>query len=106
MSEPLWTPQKSRAAQTTLGAFSSWMASRTGKSFADYDDLHRFSTQSPAEFWSALWDFTSVLGHKDDPPYIVNAAKMPGAQFFPGARLNFAENLLRKDGADAALVFW
>jgi len=106
MSNPLWRPEKTRAAQTTLGAFSGWMASRAGKSFADYDDLHRYSTQSAAEFWSALWDFTGVLGDKGDPPFLADAGKMPGARFFPGARLNFAENLLRKDGAGDALVFW
>ena len=107
MSEPLWRPGKTRAAQTTLGAFSVWMASQAGKPFADYDELHRYSTQSPAEFWSGLWDFAGVLGDKGAPPYLIDADKMPGAQFFPGARLNFAENLLKhKDGGGDALVFW
>ena len=68
MSDPLWRPEKARAAQTTLGAFSVWMASRAGKPFAEYDELHRCSTQSPAEFWSALWDFAGVLGDKGAPP--------------------------------------
>jgi acetoacetyl-CoA synthetase len=106
MSEPLWTPEKTRAAQTTLGVFSGWLASRTGKSFTDYEDLHRYSTAAPADFWSTLWDFASVLGDKGNPPYLADAGKMPGARFFPQARLNFAENLLRKKGAGAALVFW
>ena len=99
MSEPLWTPEKTRAAQTTLGVFSGWLASRTGKSFADYEDLHRYSTAAPEDFWSALWDFFSVLGDKGNPPYLADAGKMPGARFFPQAHLNFAENLLRKNGA-------
>jgi len=107
MRKPLWTPEKTRAAQTILGAFSVWMSSRAGKPFADYDELHRYSTQSPAEFWSGLWDFAGVVGDKGAPPYLVDADKMPGAQFFPRARLNFAENLLKhKDGAGDALVFW
>jgi acetoacetyl-CoA synthetase len=107
MRDPLWRPEKTRAAQTTLGAFSVWMASRAGKPFADYDELHRYSTQYPAEFWSALWDFAGVLGDKGTPPYLVDVDKLPGAQFFPGARLNFAENLLKHaDGAGDALVFW
>ena len=107
MSDPLWRPEKTRAAQTTLGAFSVWMASRAAKPFADYDELHRYSTEHPAEFWSALWDFAGVVGDKGAPPYLVDGDKMPGAQFFPGARLNFAENLLKhKDGAGDALVFW
>ncbi len=106
MNDMLWRPEETRAAQSTLAAFSVWMASRAGKSFADYDDLHRYSTREPAEFWSALWDFAGVKGEKGAAPYLVDGDKMPGARFFPQARLNFAENLLAKDGDGAALVFW
>src|SRR6516225_11974910 len=106
MSDPLWRPEKARAAQTTLSKFSGWMASRTAKSFADYAELHRYSIEHLAEFWSALWDFTGVLGDKGPAPYLTDGDRMPGARFFPGARLNFAENLLRKDGGETALVFW
>jgi hypothetical protein len=72
MSEPLWTPEKTRAAQTTLGAFSSWLSSRAGKSFAGYDDLHRYSTVNSADFWSPLWDFASILGDKGNPPCLAD----------------------------------
>src|SRR5262249_26302045 len=105
MSDPLWRPEKTRAQQTTLSAVSVWWASRTAKSFADYEELHRYSTQAPGEFWSALWEFTAVLGDKGRAPYLVDAEKMPGASFFPGARLNFAENLLKHADRDGdALV--
>ncbi len=106
MSQPLWTPEKTRAAQTTLATFSGWMSSRTGKPFNDYGDLHRHSTQSPGEFWSAFWDFAKVVGDKGKAPHLVDADKMPGARFFPDARLNFAENLLCTNGTGSALVFW
>jgi acetoacetyl-CoA synthetase len=107
MTDPLWRPEKTRAAQTTLAAFSVWMASRASKSFTDYEELHGYSVANPAEFWSALWDYTAVLGDKGLPPYLADGDKMPGAQFFPGARLNFAENLLRwRERAGDALVFW
>jgi acetoacetyl-CoA synthetase len=106
MSQPLWRPEKTRAAQTTLATFSAWLSSRAGKPFNDYDDLHSHSTQSPGEFWSAFWDFAQVAGDKGKAPYLVDADKMPGAQFFPSARLNFAENILCKDGPADALVFW
>src|SRR5262245_61935556 len=107
MTDPLWRPEKTRAAQTTLGAFSLWMASRAAKSFTGYEELHRHSVEHAAEFWSALWDFASVLGEKGAAPYLVDGDKLPGARFFPGARLNFAENLLKhaNRGGDA-LVFW
>jgi acetoacetyl-CoA synthetase len=106
MAKPLWTPGESRAGQTTLGVFSSWLASRTGNPLADYDKLHRYSTESPPEFWSQLWDFTKISGDKGEPPFLVDGDRMPGAQFFPAAQLNFAENLLRKTGAGTAIVFW
>jgi acetoacetyl-CoA synthetase len=106
MIQPLWRPEKTRSAQTTLAAFSGWMSSRAGKPFNDYDDLHRHSTQSPGEFWSAVWDYAQIKGDKGSGPYLVDGDKMPGARFFPDARLNFAENLLCKDGDGSALVFW
>jgi acetoacetyl-CoA synthetase len=100
MTNPLWRPEKSRAAQTTLATFSTWMASRAGKSFDEYDDLHRYSIADPAEFWSSFWDFAKVIGDKGKPPYLVDADKMPGARFFPDARLNFAENLCDRKARD------
>jgi acetoacetyl-CoA synthetase len=107
MSDPLWRPEKARAAQTTLAAFSVWMASRAAKPFGGYEELHRYSTQHPAEFWSALWDFAGVVGDKGGAPHLVDGDKMPGARFFPEARLNFAENLLKhRDTEGDALVFW
>jgi acetoacetyl-CoA synthetase len=106
MSQPLWKPEKARADQTTLASFSTWMSSRTGKPLSSYEELHRHSVADPGEFWSALWDFAGVVGEKGSPPFLVDESRMPGARFFPDARLNFAENLLRKDGAGTALVFW
>jgi acetoacetyl-CoA synthetase len=106
MKEPLWTPSPSRLSQATLSQFTEWMAARTGSSFADYEDLHRYSVNAPAEFWSSLWDFSQVIGEKGEPPCLADAGQMPGARFFPNAQLNFAENLLGAGGADPAIVFW
>ena len=106
MIQPLWTPEKARVTQSTLCLFTQWMASAAGQSFADFDDLHRYSVDQSAEFWSRLWDFTHVIGEKGEPPYLIDAERMPDARFFPGAQLNFAENLLAKRGASPAVVFW
>jgi acetoacetyl-CoA synthetase len=57
-------------------------------------------------FWPALWDYCGVVGDKGAPPYITGRNLMPGARFFPGARLNFAENLLARPGSGPAIVFW
>jgi len=106
MKEPLWKPSPSRLSQATLSQFAEWVAARTDSAFADYEDLHRYSVNAPAEFWSSLWDFSQVIGEKGDPPYLADAGQMPGARFFPNAQLNFAENLLGAGGADPAVVFW
>jgi acetoacetyl-CoA synthetase len=105
MTDPLWTPDEARSEGTRLRAFSRWLASRTGASFSDYGELHRFSTASPGEFWSALWDFAGVLGDKGAEPYFVAGDNIEHARFFPAARLNFAESLLGKAGSGTALVF-
>ncbi len=106
MPTPLWTPSEARISQTRLTAFSSWLSSRTGKPLTSYEKLHRWSVENTADFWSALWDFTEISGEKGTPPFLTDAGKMPGAQFFPAARLNFAENLLKRTGGETALVFW
>ncbi len=106
MKEPLWTPSPSRLSQATLSQFAEWLAARTACSFTGYEDLHRYSVNAPAEFWSSLWDFSQVIGEKGEPPYLADADQMPGARFFANAQLNFAENLLGGSGADPAIVFW
>src|SRR6185369_12257073 len=68
--------------------------------------LYRWSIAEPEAFWRAIWDFAGIVGEGPGRVGIENPGKMPGAHFFPEARLNYAENLLRRrDDADA-LVFW
>ncbi|HEX5958930.1 MAG TPA: acetoacetate--CoA ligase, partial [Hyphomicrobiaceae bacterium] len=81
MTEPLWTPDERRSSATTLSAFCTWLSSRIGTPIADYGALHRWSVADPAAFWSAVWDFSQVAGDKGEPPYLIDADKMPGAQF-------------------------
>lgn len=73
---------------------------------SDYAGLYRWSVDRPEEFWSALWDFGGVVAQRE-PDRVVEAFDcMPGARWFPGAELNFAENLLRFDDDRPALVAW
>jgi len=105
MPEPLWRPNPERAAATFMTAFRERVAARSGLELADYGALHRLSTDRPGDVWSWLWDFCAVRGEKGSPPYLVDAGKMPGARFFPGARLNYAENMLIRNDDTPALVF-
>jgi len=96
---PLWQPTPDRAAATLLARFMQ----RAGR--RSYAELHRWSVERREEFWSLVWDFCDVRG-KRTGPVLVNGDRMPGAQWFPQARLNFAENLLRRRDAADAIVFW
>ena len=81
------------------------VSARTDTSLADYDAAYAWSLSSPAQFWTELARFADVRADWGEGPVIEHPAQMPGARFFPGARLNFAENLLKfADGRDA-LVF-
>ncbi len=101
---PLWTPTPQRIAAEPLTAFMFAASGRAGRRFSSYGDLHRWAVDDRAAFWSLVWDFCGVSGDKGGR-LLVDGDRMPGASFFPDARLNFAENLLRGRGASDAIVF-
>ncbi|MER8433883.1 acetoacetate--CoA ligase [Mesorhizobium caraganae] len=101
---PLWTPTQDRIDAAPLTAFMKAAAAKTGASFASYAELHRWSVEDRERFWSLLWDFCGIVGDKGET-VLVDGDKMPVASFFPDATLNFAENLLKKTGSGAAIVF-
>jgi acetoacetyl-CoA synthetase len=84
--------------------FMRHVADRWGVDVADYLGLHAWSVERPLDFWTAVWDFCGVIGTRGDRA-AVDMDQMPGAQFFPDARLNFAENVLRQQGSGPALIF-
>ncbi len=94
----LWSPSAAEVAATQLDGFRR----RTGH--ADYASLHAWSIRSPDQFWRALWDTAEIVG---DPGGVVveHLDRMPGAQWFPHARLNYAENLLRRRDDAVALIY-
>ena len=100
-TDPLWTPRLEFARQTQMALF---MNRAGGPRFTDYHTLWEWSVEHPSDFWSAVWDFCGVIGDKGSV-FLTDGHKMPGAQFFPEARLNFAENLLRRRDANTALIF-
>jgi acetoacetyl-CoA synthetase len=101
----LWRPSPERVAASQVTRFAELAAGRAGRSFADYDELYRWSIGEPASFWTALWDFCDVRAAVRGEIALEHPAAMPGARWFPEARLNFAENLLRERGERPALVF-
>src|SRR5690554_6941901 len=106
MSQPLWVPGDARRAATNMAKFIDWASSKLGRPLENYRALHAASVADPEWFWSSLWDYCGVVGEKGAGPYLVDANKMPGARFFPNARLNFAENVLHRLPEGQALAFW
>lgn len=101
---PLWQPDAKRIAASTLDQFRVQAEERAGRKFADYNSLHRWSVEDRADFWTLIWDFCEVVGERGDIA-LIDEGHMREARFFPQARLNFAENLLRKKGNSEAIIF-
>jgi acetoacetyl-CoA synthetase len=101
--QPIWTPSLFRIADANLTRFMACAAKR-GAPVADYDALYHWSVADPAAFWAALFDFAEIAADRGSA-VLEDGRCMPGARWFPGTRLNFAENLLRGPDAEPALVF-
>ncbi len=107
LTTPVWQPSAGRIAGSRLTAFMAGADRRWNRRLAGagYSTLHAWSVEHPEEFWASVWEFGEVRGEMG-ATVVVDREKMPGAQWFPAARLNFAENLLRRRDAADALVFW
>jgi acetoacetyl-CoA synthetase len=101
--QPLWTPSPERVAGTNLVRFQQVFNAREGIDGHGFAALHAASIENREGFWSAVWDDCGVIGEKGGT--ILADDAMPGARFFPEARLNFAENLLRRRDESTAIVF-
>ncbi|MEX2649661.1 MAG: acetoacetate--CoA ligase [Alphaproteobacteria bacterium] len=104
-SKPLWTPSPGRVAAANVTRFRVAAARRWNVALPDYDALWRWSVDRRADFWRTVWDECGVIASKPADRVLVDGDRMPGAQWFVGARLNFAENLLKGRGPGEALVF-
>jgi acetoacetyl-CoA synthetase len=106
--QPLWTPSAAQREQTEMARFMRWAGERRGKQFADYDELWRWSVDELEDFWASIWEFCGVrasvpyervLGRSREtrasgPNPHFGQREMPGARWFEGAQLNYAENML------------
>jgi len=105
-SVPLWLPDDSSVAQTNMSEFMRWSEARYEKKFNNYSTLYEWSVKNSQEFWDAIWDFGQVRATTRGEVVLEHGELMPGARWFPEAKLNYAENLLRNPDDSEALVFW
>ncbi|MFE5158777.1 acetoacetate--CoA ligase [Streptomyces sp. NPDC056697] len=103
-TELLWSPSRSMAERSNVAGFMRWLSQSQGLSFSDYTELWRWSTTDLPAFWSAVWEFYGLDAVSDYDVALADPS-MPGACWFPGARLNFAERCLaRATDARPALI--
>jgi acetoacetyl-CoA synthetase len=92
-TEPLWTPRPDARATSRIGRYLDWLEKQRGLTFADYGELQRWSVDELEPFWHSIWDYFDVRSSR--PPTRVLAERtMPGARWFEGAALNFAEHVV------------
>ncbi|MBK0020026.1 acetoacetate--CoA ligase [Brucella pseudogrignonensis] len=103
-SQPLWQPDAKRIAASNLEQFRVHAEKLTAQSLADYQALHRWSIEDRAAFWTLIWDFCEIIGERGETA-LIDKGHMREAKFFPYAKLNFAENLLRHKGDGEAVIF-
>ena len=99
----LWQPSPERVASSVLAEFANRHGPFSGQKSFDYGGLHRWSIEQPEAFWESIWKFGGVIGEPGDTVF-EPGADMRTARFFPGATLNFAENLLRRSDSGEAIV--
>src|SRR5882762_2341492 len=92
----LWTPRPEFAARSNMARFQAWLRSARGIVTADYESLWRWSVSEPAAFWTAIWDYFGIL-HDGSYASAMSSMEMLGVRWFEGARVNYAEHLLRHE---------
>jgi acetoacetyl-CoA synthetase len=101
----LWTPSAETVRAANVTRYQEWLARTRGLSFASYHDLWRWSTEHLEDFWASVWEYFDVIAHH---PYrrVLDARRMPGAKWFEGATLNYAEHIFRNARPDAPAILF
>jgi acetoacetyl-CoA synthetase len=102
-TKPLWTPSEQRIKSSNLKKYNEFLYQEYGVLFSDYHELHNWSVREIELFWESIWKFSGIK-HSKSYDTILDKRIMPGAKWFEGAKLNFAENLLRYNDDHSAII--
>ena len=105
MRQPLWTPSQQRVKESNLVAFIAFVNQHYGLELKSYPQLYKWSVEAIPDFWAAMWQFGGIKFSEPYTQVVDDIRKFPGAKWFIGARLNFAENLLREKNDRLAFIF-
>jgi acetoacetyl-CoA synthetase len=105
MAELLWKPTDEQIKKSNMHRFMKFINQTYNQNIKEYASLYDWSIENISDFWAAFWDFADIIHSKGYDQVIDGPKKMPGARWFPGAELNFAENLLRYRDERVALIF-
>ena len=99
----LWTPDEGRVERAAITRYARWLAETRGVETRGYDELWRWSVADIEAFWASVWEFFDVQASE---PYerVLRSRAMPGAEWFPGARLNYAEHVFRRRSPHAVAL--
>ena len=105
MGKLLWEPPEERIKNSNMYRFMMLINEKYGKNFAEYGALYQWSVENISDFWASMWEFAEIKASRPYYEVVDDLSKMPGAKWFSGAELNFAENLLRFRDDRVALIF-
>ena len=105
MKAPLWKPSEERIRHANISRFMEYVKEKEGKTFRTYTELYQWSVEKIPDFWARLWEFAGIKASRGYDRVVDDLKKFPGATWFEGARLNFAENLLRYRDNRLAFIF-
>jgi acetoacetyl-CoA synthetase len=105
MAKKLWQPSEERIKSSNMYRFMNHINEKYGQNFTEYESLYQWSIQNIPVFWATMWDFAEIIASKPFTEVVDHLTAMPGANWFSGAKLNFAENLLRYRDDHVAFIF-
>ena len=106
MDVPLWTPSAEMVEHAKMTAFRHAVEQRWGVDLPDYPALYSWSVENLPQFWTSVWTHCGIIASRQADRVLEFGDRMPGAKWFGGAKLNFAENLLRRRDETTAIVSW
>ncbi len=105
LGDLLWKPSEERIKSTNIYKFMQTVNEKYGKNFSNYDEMYEWSITEIPTFWATIWEYGGIISSEPYTEVVDDYKKLPGARWFKGAKLNFAENLLRFRDDKPALTF-